>query len=125
MVSGKDILRYQALVKKIPANEEMVRYAVQLAGSTRPGDASQPDFINEWVRYGASLRASQYMVLGGKVRALLKGRFTVSTEDIRALAKPVMRHRILTNFHAESEGIQAEDIIERLLKAVPAPQSGL
>ena len=125
VVSGKDILRYQELVKKIPANEEMVRYAVQLAGSTRPGDASQPDFINEWVRYGASLRASQYMVLGGKVRALLKGRFTVSAEDIRAMAQPVMRHRILTNFHAESEGIQPDHIIERLLKAVPAPQSGL
>ncbi len=125
VVSGKEILRYQELVKKIPANEEIVKYAVQLTGGTRPGDDSQHDFINEWVRYGASLRASQYMVWGGKARALLKGRFTVSTEDIRALAKPVMRHRILTNFHAESESIQPDDIIERLLKAVPPPQSGL
>ena len=125
VVSGKDILRYQELVKKIPANEEIVRYAVRLTGSTRPGEASKQDFINEWVRYGASLRASQYMVLGGKVRALLKGRFTVSTEDIQALAKPVLRHRILTNFHAESEGITPEDIVERLLKAVALPQSGL
>ena len=125
VVSGKDILRYQELVKKIPANEEIVRYAVRLTGSTRPGEDSKQDFINEWVRYGASLRASQYMVLGGKVRALLKGRFTVSTEDIQALAKPVLRHRILTNFHAESEGITPEDIVERLLKAVAPPQSGL
>ena len=125
VVSGKDILRYQELVKKIPANEEIVRYAVRLTGSTRPGEDSKQDFINEWVRYGASLRASQYMVLGGKVRALLKGRFTVSTEDIQALAKPVLRHRILTNFHAESEGITPEDIVERLLKAVALPQSGL
>mgnify|MGYP000518853460 CR=1 FL=1 len=124
VVSGKEILRYQELVKKIPANEEIVRYAVQLTGSTRPGEAKQ-DFINEWVRYGASLRASQFMVLGGKVRALLKGRYTVSTEDIQALAKPVLRHRILTNFHAESEGITPEDIVDRLLKAVPPPQSGL
>ena len=125
VVSGKEILRYQELVKKIPANEEIVRYAVQLTGSTRPGEDSKQDFVNEWVRYGASLRASQFMVLGGKVRALLKGRFTVSTEDIRALAKPVLRHRILTNFHAESEGITPEDIVERLLKAVAPPQSGL
>lgn len=124
-VSGKDILRYQELVKKIPANEDIVRYAVQLTGSTRPAETSKHDFINEWVRYGASLRASQYMVLGAKVRALLKGRYTVSTEDIQALAKPVLRHRILTNFHAESEGITPEDIVERLLKAVPLPQSGL
>ena len=125
VVSGKDILRYQELVKKIPANEDIVRYAVRLTGSTRPGKDSKQDFINEWVRYGASLRASQYMVLGGKVRALLKGRFTVSTEDIQALAKPVLRHRLLTNFHAESEGITPEDIVERLLKAVALPQSGL
>ncbi|TDI11596.1 MAG: MoxR family ATPase [Acidobacteria bacterium] len=125
VVSGKDILRYQELVKKIPANEEIVRYAVRLTGSTRPGEDSKQDFINEWVRYGASLRASQFMVLGGKVRALLKGRFTVSTEDIQALAKPVLRHRLLTNFHAESEGITPEDIVERLLKAVALPQSGL
>ena len=125
VVSGEEILRYQELVKKIPANEDIVRYAVQLTGSTRPGETSKQDFINEWVRYGASLRASQFMVLGAKVRALLKGRYTVSTEDIQALAKPVLRHRILTNFHAESEGITPEDIVERLIKAVPPPQSGL
>ena len=125
VVSGKDILRHQELVRKIPANEEIVNYAVRLTGASRPGDTSTPDFVNQWVRYGASLRASQFMVLGGKVRALLKGRLTVSGEDIRALAKPVLRHRILTNFHAESEGITTEDIIERLLEAVAVPQSGL
>ncbi len=125
VVSGKEILRYQELVKKIPANEDIVRYAVQLTGSTRPGEDSKHDFINEWVRYGASLRASQFMVLGAKVRALLQGRYTVSSEDIQAMAKPVLRHRLLTNFHAESEGITPEDIVERLLKAVAPPQSGL
>jgi MoxR-like ATPase len=125
VVSGEEILNYQELVKKIPANEEILKYAVRLTGASRPGDDSAPDFIGEWVRYGASLRASQFMVLGGKVRALLQGRLTVSGEDIRALAKPVLRHRILTNFHAESEGITTDDVIEKLLESVSAPQSGL
>jgi len=125
VVSGEEILNYQALVKKIPANEEIVNYAVRLTGTTRPGDDSAPDFVGQWVRYGASLRASQFMVLGGKVRALLHGRFTVSREDIQALAKPVLRHRILTNFHAESEGVTTDDVIEKLLEFVSVPQSGL
>ncbi|MCH8820392.1 MAG: MoxR family ATPase [Acidobacteria bacterium] len=125
VVSGEEILNYQELVKKIPANEEIVNYAVRLTGASRPGVNTAPDFIGEWVRYGASLRASQFMVLGGKVRALMQGRFTVSGEDIRALAKPVLRHRILTNFQAESEGITTDDVIEKLLESVPAPQSGL
>ena len=125
VVSGEEILNYQELVKKIPANEEIVNYAVRLTGASRPADNSAPDFIEQWVRYGASLRASQFMVLGGKVRALLHGRFTVSGEDIRALAKPVLRHRILTNFHAESEGVSTDDVIDKLLEFVAAPQSGL
>ncbi len=125
VVSGEEILNYQELVKKIPANEEIVNYAVRLTGASRPGVNTAPDFIGEWVRYGASLRASQFMVLGGKVRALMQGRFTVSGEDIRALAKPVLRHRILTTFQAESEGITTDDVIEKLLESVPAPQSGL
>jgi MoxR-like ATPase len=83
------------------------------------------DFIKEWVSWGASLRASQYLILGGKARALLHGRFNVSIEDIQFLAYPVMRHRILTNFHAESQRITTEDIIKRLLEAVPVPKSGL
>ena len=125
VVSGEEILNYQELVKKIPANEEIVNYAVRLTGASRPADNSAPDFIEQWARYGASLRASQFMVLGGKVRALLHGRFTVSGEDIRALAKPVLRHRILTNFHAESEGVSTDDVIDKLLEFVSAPQSGL
>ena len=125
VVSGEEILNYQELVKKIPANEEIVNYAVRLTGASRPGNNSAPDFIGKWVRYGASLRASQFMVLGGKVRALLNSRLTVSGEDIRALAKPVLRHRILTNFHAESEGVTTDNVIEKLLESVSAPQSGL
>ncbi len=124
-VSGQDILRFQELVRRIPANEETIRYAVHLTRASRPKDSSAPDFIQQWVRYGASLRASQFMVLGGKARALLKGRYNVSSEDIRALAQPVLRHRILTNFHAESEEVKPEDIIDRLLQTVAPPQSGL
>ena len=124
-VSGQDLLRFQELVRKIPANEEIIRYAVHLTRASRPEDSSAPDFIQQWVRYGASLRASQFMVLGGKARALLQGRYNVSCEDIRALAQPVLRHRILTNFHAESEEVKPEDIIDRLLQTVTPPQSGL
>lgn len=124
-VSGEDILRYQALVRKIPAGEEVTRYAVRLARASRPGDPTAPDFVREWVSYGASLRAAQFMILGGKARALMKGRYNVSCEDIRALAKPVLRHRIITNFHAESENVKAAGIVDRLLEGVPAPTSGL
>ena len=125
VVSGKDILRYQQLVRKIPADQEVVRYAVQLTRSTRPGDTVAPDFVRNWVSYGASLRASQFLVLGGRARALMKGRYNVSHEDIRALARPVFRHRILTNFHAESENVTPDDIVERLLEAVFPAGSGL
>jgi len=102
-----------------------MRYAVQLARSSRPSGANPPDFIKQYVNYGASLRASQFLILGAKGRALIHGRYNVSVEDIQALAYPVFRHRILTNFHAESEGIKSEEIIRRLLEVVPVPQSGL
>ena len=125
VVSGEDILRYQQLVRKIPADQEVVRYAVQLTRSTRPGDALAPDFVRDWVSYGASLRASQFLVLGGRARALMKGRYNVSHEDIRALARPVLRHRILTNFHAESENVTPDDIVDRLMEAVLPAGSGL
>ena len=125
VVSGDDMLRFQALVRKIPANEEVMRYAVALTRATRPGDPSAPPFIKEWVDYGASLRACQFMVLGGKARALVKGRYNVSCQDVRVLAKPVLRHRILTNFHAESEKIKTSDIVGRLLETTPPPKSGI
>jgi MoxR-like ATPase len=124
VVSGEEILAYQNLVRKIPASEEVTRYAVRLTRASRPGDPLAPDFVSQWVSYGASLRASQFMVLGGKARAIMKGRYNVSCEDIRALARPVLRHRILTNFHAESENVKISDLIDRLLDSVPAPKSG-
>ena len=125
VVSGADILRYQDLVRKIPASEEVTRYAVQLTRASRPADPLASDSVKQWVSYGASLRASQFMILGGKARALMKGRYNVSCEDIQALAKPVMRHRIITNFHAESENVKPADIVEGLFQTVSPPRSGL
>jgi MoxR-like ATPase len=104
-------------------SEPVMRYAVQLARTSRPGEEGAPDFINKWLDYGASVRASQYLILGAKARALMNGRYHVSFEDIRALAPPVFRHRILANFHAESERITTDKLIEQLLDAVPVPKS--
>ena len=124
-ISGSEIMDFQRLVRKMPVAESVMRYAVQLARTSRPSGANPPDFIKQYVNYGASLRAAQFLILGAKGRALIHGRYNVSCEDIQALAYPVFRHRILTNFHAESEGIKSEEIIRRLLEVVPVPQSGL
>ena len=124
-ISGSEILEFQRLVRKMPVAEEVMRYAVQLARTSRPSGANPPDFVKQYVNYGASLRASQFLILGAKARALVHGRYNVAVEDIQTLAYPVFRHRILTNFHAESEGIKSEDIIKRLLGVVPVPKSGL
>jgi MoxR-like ATPase len=123
VVSGKDITEFQKLVRRVPVSEPVMRYAVQLARTSRPGEEGAPDFINKWLDYGASVRASQYLILGAKARALMNGRYHVSFEDIRALAPPVFRHRILANFHAESERITTDKLIEQLLDAVPVPKS--
>jgi len=124
-VTGADIVEFQKLVRRVPVPESVSRYAVALVRASRPGQNGQLDFVKEYVNWGASPRAAQYLMLAGKARALLHGRFNVSTEDVQALAYPVMRHRILTNFHAESQRITTEDIIRRLLEAVPVPKSGL
>ncbi|HSR69345.1 MAG TPA: MoxR family ATPase [Acidobacteriota bacterium] len=120
-----DILRFQRLVRAVPASEDVTRYAVRLSRATRPGDKLAPDFIDKYVQYGASLRAAQFMILGGKARALLRGRYNVACQDILALSKPVLRHRVLINFHAESEGVTTDDLIERLGKSVEQPGSGM
>ena len=124
-ISGPEILEFQRLVRKMPVAQEIMRYAVQLARTSRPSGANPPDFVRQYINYGASLRASQFLILGAKARALVHGRYHVAVEDIQTLAYPVFRHRILTNFHAESEGIKSEDIIKRLLETVPVPKSGL
>jgi MoxR-like ATPase len=123
-VTGADITAFQQLVRRVPIAEAVARYAVSLTRASRPGPNS-PDFIKQWVSYGASTRAPQQLILGGKARALMDGRYNVSFEDIRALAKPVLRHRVLTNFHAESERVTSDQIIEKLLKFVPLPKSGM
>jgi MoxR-like ATPase len=124
-VTGADLIAFQQLVRRVPVPEPVSRYAVALVRASRPDNGKGLDFIEEYINWGASPRAAQYLVLAGKARALLNGRFNVSIEDIRALAYPVMRHRILTNFHAESQRITREEIIRRLLEAVPEPKSGL
>lgn len=116
--SGEDLLRFHGVVRKVPVAEDVVRYAVRIAAASRPGPDNSLDFVNEWVTWGAGLRASQYMVLGAKARALLYGRSHVRFEDIRALAHPVLRHRVLINYRAEAEGVAIENIVDRLLKSV-------
>ena len=124
-VSGEDILAFQRLVRRVPAAEAVTRYAVRLVGASRPVSDTAPDFIKRWVNWGASLRASQFLILGGKARAVMMGRYNVSVEDVRALAYPILRHRILLNFHAESERVKPDDVIRRLIETVPEPKSGL
>jgi MoxR-like ATPase len=124
-IGGPEIIEYQKLVRKMPVAEPVTRYAVQLARTSRPSGANPPDFVKQYVNYGASLRASQFLILGAKARALMNGRYNVSVEDIQKLCYPVFRHRILTNFHAESEGVTSDNIIKQLLDIVPVPKSGM
>ncbi len=125
VLSGDEILAVQRLVRRVPIAEEVARYAVRLVDASRPGQPHTPEFVGKWVKWGASLRASQALVLGGKARALIHGRYHVSVTDVRALAPAVLRHRIVTNFYAESDGVDADSIITRLLETVPAPASGM
>ena len=115
------IRELQEIVRKVPVSERVIRYAVNIAEATRPGREKTPDFINNFVTWGAGPRASQYLILGAKARAVLQGRFYVACEDIRALAYAVLRHRVLLNFNAEAEGITADSIIEKILKTIPEP----
>ncbi|MEJ7811885.1 MAG: MoxR family ATPase [Gemmatimonadaceae bacterium] len=121
-VTGADIVAFQRLVRRVPVSDAVTRYAVSLARVSRPAP-NAPDFIRKWVMYGASVRAAQYLILGGKARALMQGRYHVSFDDVRALARPVLRHRILLNFHAQSERVTSDDLVDQLLKAVPLPKS--
>ncbi len=124
VVSGGDIVKLQQVVRQVPVADAVANYAIALARASRPGPNS-PDFIKDWVAYGVSVRAAQFLVLGGKARALLHGRLHVNFDDIVALAHPILRHRILLNFRAQSERVTTAAIIEKLLGAVPRPTSGL
>jgi MoxR-like ATPase len=122
VLSADEILKLQKLIRRVPAAEHVVRYAVRLARATRGGptaDAATPEFVKQWVSWGAGPRASQYLVLGAKTRAVLRGRFAPGIEDVKAVAAAVLRHRIITNFSAEAEGVKPDRIIEDLLKTVP------
>jgi len=123
--AGDDLVAFQQLVRKVPVAEPVMRHALDIVRATRPRNPDSKDFIGKWVAFGASVRAAQYLVLGGKARALTSGRYHVSFEDIRALTHPVLRHRIITNFHAQSEGITTDILTDRLLDAVPLPRSGM
>ncbi|HEX5436146.1 MAG TPA: MoxR family ATPase [Gemmatimonadaceae bacterium] len=124
-VSGRDIVAFQQLVRRVPISDPVARYAVALARASRPVAADAPELVHKWVSYGASTRAAQYLVLGGKARALMRGRYHVSFEDVRALAHPVLRHRVLLNFHAQSERVTSDQLIDHLLERVQPPRSGM
>jgi MoxR-like ATPase len=121
LFSGEDVRRFHEVVKRVPIAEDVVRYAVRLAAASRPGQSSAPDFVNEWVSWGAGTRAAQYTVLGAKARALLHGRNHATADDIRALLAPTLRHRVLVGYRAEAEGITVDHVIGRLLETVTPP----
>lgn len=119
VMGAEEIVRLQKLVRKVPVSDHVIDYAVKLARHTRPHSNDQPlEYINNWVSWGAGPRASQYMVLGAKTRAVLDGRYTPSCEDIRAVALPVLRHRIVTSFNAEADGVGTLEIIQKLLEDI-------
>ncbi len=116
-----DIERVQGIVRQVPAPAYVVEYAVELVGRTRPSSPSAPDFVKDWVSWGAGPRASQYLTLGAKARAVLRGRSHATEEDIQAVAEPVLRHRTLVNFNAEADGIDSREIVSRLVESTPIP----
>jgi len=118
-LTGQQILALQEVVRKVPAAEHAFVYARDLARATRPGEAEAPKFIREYIEWGAGPRSGQYLILGAKARAILEGRFHVTTDDIKAVAHPVLRHRLVTTFHADSENITTDDVIDMLLERVP------
>jgi MoxR-like ATPase len=124
ILSGEEVIALQEIVRKVPVADHVIRYALQFTRLTRKGESGTklPDFVEEFVGWGAGPRASQYLILAGKARALLKGRYHVSTEDIRQVAIPVLRHRIVTNFNAEAEGIRSDTIVQKLIDYIPRQQ---
>lgn len=119
--TGEDVNRFHEVVRQVPIAEPLVRYAVRLAAASRPGQEGTPDFVNEWVSWGAGLRAAQYLVMGAKVRALFAGRSHVTQQDLQSLTAPTFRHRILIGYRAEAEGVTVDHVIARLLESVPGP----
>jgi MoxR-like ATPase len=121
ILSATDILHVQRMLRKLPVSDHVVDYAVSLARATRPMQKNTPAFINEWLTWGAGPRAAQYLVLGAKAHAILNGRLNVGADDVRAVAKPVLRHRLFTNFNADAEGIGPDQVVDKLIEAVAEP----
>jgi MoxR-like ATPase len=117
--SGEEIVSVQKLVREVPVSDNVISYAVRLVGATRPEAAQAPPIVTEKVKWGAGSRASQALIMAGKAKALLDGRYNVACEDVRALAMPVLRHRVITNFHAEAEGLTSAEIIRQVIAAIP------
>jgi|CZKS01.1.fsa_nt_gi MoxR-like ATPase len=122
VTNPEEILDFQQLVRMVPIADSVARYAVELVRATRPNDSSAPDFVKNYVNFGASVRAAQFMVLAAKARSLMRNRYHVTYEDVRVLAAPILRHRILLNFHAESERLDSDAILKRLLEWKPEPK---
>ena len=122
VTNAEEILDFQQLVRMVPIGESVARHAIDLVRASRASDPSAPDFVQKYVNYGASVRAAQFLVLSAKARALMKGRYHVTYEDVRSLFTPVLRHRILLNFHAESDRLKQDDILKRLLDWKPSPR---
>ena len=115
MLSGQDIADFQELVRKVPVPDNVIEYAVSLANKTRPGISADSKIADEYLEWGAGPRASQYLVLGAKCNALLDGKYSPDIEDVQAIAKPVLRHRIVRNFKAEADGVGVDEIINRII----------
>ncbi len=124
VLSGDEILRLQQMVRRVPAAPFVIHYALRLVRATRVHEGDAPAFVKDWVSWGAGPRGMQYLLLGGKARAMLQGRFFVTTDDIKAVAHPVLRHRVITNFNAESAGISPDKVIDRLLAETPERSQG-
>jgi len=125
VLDGEAILQLQQIIRRVPAADHVIEYAMRLVRATRIHEGGVPDVVRDYVSWGAGPRACQYLIFGGKVRAVLYGRYHVSTEDIQAVAKPVLRHRIITNFNADAEGYDTDKIVEKLLEIIPAKESAI
>jgi len=123
VLRGSDILAIQNIVRRVPVSDHVINYAIDLVRATRPGEPGSPQFVKDWLTWGAGPRAGQYLVLGAKARAIMQGRYNVSCKDVQHLARSVLRHRIFTNFNADAEGITTDHIVEQLLKTVPEPKA--
>jgi len=122
ILDGASVLRLQGVVRRVPAADHVIQYAMRIVRATRVTEEGAPDFVRQYVSWGAGPRACQYLILGGKARAILHGRYHVSTDDVQAVAKPVLRHRLITNFNADAEGVTADALVERLLAGTPAQE---